>query len=367
MRKVAVVAHGGLKANRLFSPEAGRDNSLERFRLLSESLRAHGYICGTLDTFPNASVDVLICHDLHTELESLLRVIKANPKVRVVYIANEPSIISPMHHHSILPELPVDAVLSWNDRIAGKHPKVVKCNYGEPCITVDSIPCIPYSDRKFISCINSNKTSKSSNSLYAERLKAIEFFSNRPCGMGLYGRGWDVSGLPYVRTSYRGGCDRKIDVLQSYLFSIAFENVRGMCGLITEKILDCFAAGTVPIYYGSPNIGHYIPESCYVDFGKFHDYEELYSYLNEMSEGEHRGYLDAARRFIESPAYHQFTSRRYVEVVMGQLHQLEARQRPNRSVWAVKRQIIALLLRCPTLFSEPRKFRRIILGLIKVI
>jgi hypothetical protein len=147
-------------------------------------------------------------------------------------------------------------------------------------------------------------------------------------------------------------------------FHFHFENVHGSFGLITEKIFDCFAAGTVPIYYGTSNISDYIPESCYVDFSKFKDYDLLYTYLTEMSEEEHKAYLLAAKRFIETPAYQEFTSRSYVDVVIGQLHRLEARPPFKRSLWKVKRTIIALMLQCPHFFSRMRRFYRMKFDLI---
>ena len=42
--------------------------------------------------------------------------------------------------------------------------------------------------------------------------------------------------------------------LASYLFSIAHENA-SYSGYFTEKVLDCFATGTIPIYWGDPDIG----------------------------------------------------------------------------------------------------------------
>ena len=44
--------------------------------------------------------------------------------------------------------------------------------------------------------------------------------------------------------------------LNDYCFSVAMENARSP-GYFTEKILDCFATGTVPIYYGAPDIGDF--------------------------------------------------------------------------------------------------------------
>ena len=46
----------------------------------------------------------------------------------------------------------------------------------------------------------------------------------------------------------------KEDGLATYMFSFAHENAY-YPGYFTEKILDCFATGTIPIYWGDPQIG----------------------------------------------------------------------------------------------------------------
>lgn len=42
--------------------------------------------------------------------------------------------------------------------------------------------------------------------------------------------------------------------LNDYCFSVAIENARYKT-YYTEKLLDCFATGTIPVYLGAPNIG----------------------------------------------------------------------------------------------------------------
>lgn len=46
----------------------------------------------------------------------------------------------------------------------------------------------------------------------------------------------------------------KLDALKDYRFSITIEN-DDHSGYYTEKITDCFATGTIPIYWGDPSIG----------------------------------------------------------------------------------------------------------------
>jgi len=50
--------------------------------------------------------------------------------------------------------------------------------------------------------------------------------------------------------------DKKEDVLADYMFSVTIENDK-YSTYWSEKILDCFACGTIPIYHGAPDIGDY--------------------------------------------------------------------------------------------------------------
>ena len=51
----------------------------------------------------------------------------------------------------------------------------------------------------------------------------------------------------------------KEEALRDYMFSITIEN-DAYNNYFTEKITDCFANGTIPVYWGSPNIGEYFNE-----------------------------------------------------------------------------------------------------------
>ncbi len=50
--------------------------------------------------------------------------------------------------------------------------------------------------------------------------------------------------------------ENKIEALKDYRFSVAFENCRSNY-YFTEKLIDCFATGTVPIHWGCPEIGRF--------------------------------------------------------------------------------------------------------------
>ena len=59
--------------------------------------------------------------------------------------------------------------------------------------------------------------------------------------------GFDVYGRGYT------AIDRKSDILKNYRFCFAIEN-GAYAGYHSEKVLDCFRMGVVPIYWGDPHI-----------------------------------------------------------------------------------------------------------------
>lgn len=71
----------------------------------------------------------------------------------------------------------------------------------------------------------------------------------------------------------------KIDGLKNYRFSIAIEN-SVYNNLFTEKILDCFLTGTIPIYYGCPNIDKFFNTN---GFYIFHTVEELLYIIKNLT------------------------------------------------------------------------------------
>ncbi len=141
--------------------------------------------------------------------------------------------------------------------------------------------------------------------LYSERRRAIRYFS-RHKGFHLYGSGWEKwkFGISYgdyqaALRCYQGRCENKIDKLAEYRFSICYENTI-FSGYITEKILDCFYAGCVPVYLGAPDICDYIPKECFIDKRQFSNYRDLDRFLSAMGPAEFGGYQQAISDFLQS-------------------------------------------------------------------
>jgi len=145
--------------------------------------------------------------------------------------------------------------------------------------------------------------------LYRVRLQTILFFSQKP-DFNLYGTNWEhiptgnkklisaindfVNGvfiseiinafapmyLSAIKKLGTKAVEDKVATLQDYRFSICFENCV-FPGYITEKVFDCFFAGSIPVYYGAPDIAQFIPKETFIDFRDFKSYNDLYEFFKK--------------------------------------------------------------------------------------
>lgn len=177
-------------------------------------------------------------------------------------------------------------------------------------------------NRKFLVLMNSNLNPKGyfRKELYTERLRAVKFFSARG-EVDLYGVGWDKPLAPWYRSykeavgkSYRGFAEDKVGTVSKYTFAICYENI-AWPGYISEKIFDCFFAGTIPVYWGAPDVALDIPKECFIDRTAFTTYEDLRSFLRGLSEKEIEGYRQAIRAYVSSPQFRVFTKEHFAETV----------------------------------------------------
>ena len=106
----------------------------------------------------------------------------------------------------------------------------------------------------------------------------------------------------------------KGETLGKYTFALCFEN-QILKGWITEKIFDCLFCGTIPVYWGAPDIEDVIPEECFIDMRRFAGYAELRSYLKSLSAAEVRAYREQARAFLESPRFQPYTKQAFAGLI----------------------------------------------------
>ncbi|HUC79801.1 MAG TPA: glycosyltransferase family 10 [Flavisolibacter sp.] len=170
--------------------------------------------------------------------------------------------------------------------------------------------------------------------LYAYRMKAIQYFSGTGF-FSLYGRNWtDHSTLTAneskaIAQLQPAAIGNKFEVLANYQFALCFEN----CiypGYITEKIFDCFTAGTIPVYMGAPDIEKYIPEDLFIDMRSFSDFASLHSFLEAMSEEETRNYRQRISAYLQSAGFARYQDITYAKNIFHLLkQQVEKTMKPS--------------------------------------
>jgi len=72
----------------------------------------------------------------------------------------------------------------------------------------------------------------------------------------------------------------KLDACREYMFSVVVEN--GIYDdYFTEKIIDCFLSGVIPIYCGTNNIGKYFDDRGIIQFKNLAELEKILPTLNK--------------------------------------------------------------------------------------
>jgi hypothetical protein len=106
-----------------------------------------------------------------------------------------------------------------------------------------------YNKTKLCSFIVSNKKLTNGHNY---RLSVLEKYKDK---VDFFGRGTSKE-LPWSIDDNGNTESGKIIGLKDYMFSFVFENSNYETAM-SEKVTDCFAVGTIPIFWGAPDIGDF--------------------------------------------------------------------------------------------------------------
>lgn len=127
--------------------------------------------------------------------------------------------------------------------------------------------------------------------------------------------GWHLNNTGSV---VKTGWLPKIRTFAKYRFAFAFEN-SSHPGYLTEKILDVFQAGAVPLYWGDPDVTRDVVPGSFIDVSRFADDEEAVAAVLAMDDD-----YDAYRRcrsvspFVGAPDFY-FDAYRLAEFIESRL------------------------------------------------
>jgi len=338
--------------DRLFSSERtryGGDELMAPYVYLRAYLEQQGIEIHTADYLPeqsNSHLNLYVSLGLFRDYKELAQ---RKDVIRSAYFVFECPVVEPTIYRKITQyQDNFRRVFTWSDSESLLHftKRPLHCQHFCWPQSFDQVHEDIWSrkDRKFLMMMNSNKLPRVYwHELYTERMRAVAYFSQYD-EIDLYGVGWDEPSwrlgrtrIPYTfirfyrfllthwqkikpdpllvaaRHVYKGKSESKPDTLGNYTFAICFENSI-LKGWITEKIFDCFFAGTIPIYLGAPDIEHYVPQDCFIDMRQFPDYSSLHKYLKSLTPADIDGYRLRARQFLDSSQYEPFTKRAFAEL-----------------------------------------------------
>ncbi len=345
--------------DRLFIVEDGRltgDRLNAPYAYLREFFNARGIPVRTADYLPPSDYDIQKIYVSFGMRHNYQNMLHRKDVIPCAFFAMECPIVEPAMYRAF-PDLHkvFRRIFSWSDsqsleRFVGQS---VPCEHFCWPQSFDDVheDIWRRTDRKFLVMINANKLPRIYwQELYTERLRAVEFFS-RTGEIDLFGKGWDAPPFPMTRIwtpytfrrlyytlkrawsrlrpdpllqaaqcVYRGTTPAKSQTLGQYTFALCFENMI-LKGWITEKIFDCFFAGTIPIYWGAPDIEEYVPAECFIDMRKFSGYPELRLFLKSLNDTEVQTYREAAREYLRSQRFWSFSKRAFAELFVRMIEE----------------------------------------------
>lgn len=106
------------------------------------------------------------------------------------------------------------------------------------------------------------------------------------------------------------------EIYDGYRFNVAIENYKDGY-YFTEKICNCFATKTIPIYYGSDRITEYFNKDGIIIAESYEDIPKIVEYIRESNgatyEKRMKAILDNYERVKEFKAFEQIYRRMYGE------------------------------------------------------
>ncbi len=99
------------------------------------------------------------------------------------------------------------------------------------------------------------------------------------------------------RNNVGGPVKDKIEFEKQYKFTLAIENTSSP-GYTTEKIIEAFAGGTIPIYWGNPFVSEDFNPESFINVNDFDSFEDMVTYVKRVDSDDEL-YL----KIVQSPIF----------------------------------------------------------------
>ena len=204
----------------------------------------------------------------------------------------EPRCIIPWMYETIINfEHKFDYIFTHDVELLKRNPKYVKTLYGSTYLKEEERKIYPKS--KNLSIIVSDKKYAPGHLLRHEIVKEIK---EKNISCDVFGRGYNP-------------IKSKLKALKDYKYSIVIINDK-VDNFFTEALIDCLLCGTIPIFWGCPNLCEYFNTSNMLIFNTK---EELFEILNkldnvEFTQEQKEQNFEMAKKYTspEDLIYHNF-------------------------------------------------------------
>lgn len=323
-----------------------RDNCTEPYLKLKKRFEELGYVCeGTKDQkLENCEWlmfwDASALGQWRYRIKAWLRgyptrnlfkeAVRAGMKGRMALFMFEPPSVYPENYDFELHEN-FSVIFTWDPALVDgkKYHRI----YLPSANDFPVVRPVPFSDRKLLVNISSQKFSSHPRELYGDIRRTIRFFEHHyPDQFDLYGFGWNISLAQFIKKklvhpemrrefypSYLGIARSKSEVYPSYRFGLCYENTVDQAGYVSLKIFDCLRCGCVPVYFGAPDITDYVDKNAFVDRRAFGSIKEMGEYLSSVDEREYSRYVDAGYAYLQSSKFQLFLADNFVDTVISAL------------------------------------------------
>ena len=212
--------------------------------------------------------------------ENVLKNVKS--KWKIAWLLEPPQIFPHSYNNIEYLEKYFDFIYTYDEKLLNRNEKYKKMYFGS--CWIDEEYCKINEKSKMTSMVASNKNFTLGHKFRHEIISKLHSKHN----FELWGSGYNY---------FEHTPEKIAERVKDYRYSIVVENGR-LSNYFTEKIIDCFATGTIPIYWGDPKIKEIFDERGFYTFETIEELDDILT--NKISESDYNSKLEYIKNNFET-------------------------------------------------------------------
>jgi hypothetical protein len=205
-------------------------------------------------------------------------------KWKIAWLIEPPQIFNYGYQNIHMVEEYYDYIFTYNEDLLKRSSKYKKMYFGACWVTPENSKI--HEKTKMVSIVASNKRWAPGHIFRHEVIDKL----HKKYNFDLWGSGYNY---------FENVADERIKPFKDYRYNIVIENGR-MSNYFTDKILDCFATGSIPIYWGDPKITELFDSRGFYTFTTIEELDEILEKISiEDYESKMTYIQENFKRFVE--------------------------------------------------------------------